>query len=992
MTIAAATTLTATGYVNLFSGVVNTGTLEARADVDVQAGFTGGTATLLINGAGNQTVGGNHTLTVGDLPNVTINKPSGNLTLAPAGPSYTGILRTSHNWTFVSVPGTFTTTGSTVVFVGGTITGSHTLDSVWIRGGTITIAAGTTVTATGYVSLFSGAVNGGTLEARADVDVQAGFTTGGTATLLINGTGNQTIGGNHTLTAGELPNVVINKPSGNLTLAPAGPSYTGILRTSHNWTYVSVPGTFTTTGSTMVFIGGTISGSHTLDSVRIRGGTITIAAGTTVTATGYINLFSGVLNGGTLAAQADVDVQVGFTGGTATLLLNGAGNQTMTSYQTLTVGDLPALVINKPAGNLTLAPAGPGTGIFRTSHNWTFVSVPGTFTTTGTTLVFTGGTITGSHTLHNVEIRGTVTIAIGSTLAANGYVNLFSGTLNGGTLAARGAIDAQSGFTGGGSATLLIDGSSPQTFTGNHTTTSGDLPNIQISSSSTVTLAGTLRLNAGTWTYVTGTVATAPASQVVLSGVVTVTGSHTLGDVYFNGSGSKTVAAGTTLTATGLVTLDNGSIDVGTVAAQANVVYLSTFDGGTGTLALTGAANQTFTGSATPTTGDIPDLLITKTGGTVSLVGTIRTTNDWILTSGTLDAGTSLVVFAGSGTTLGGTQTFYDLVVTGGPHTIGAGAPAVAGSLTLTDGTLDGGTLGAAGNVTVAGTFDGGTGTLALTGAANQTFTGSATPTTGDIPDLAITKTGGTVSLVGTIRTTNDWILTSGTLDAGTSLVVFAGSGTTLGGTQTFYDLVVTGGPHTIGAGAPAVAGSLTLTDGTLDGGTLGAAGNVTVAGTFDGGTGTLALTGAANQTFTGSATPTTGDIPDLLITKTGGTVSLVGTIRTTNDWILTSGTLDAGTSLVVFAGILTVDNGGSTLNNVMVNAGTGTVTLASDLDADGYLDVAAGTLDTASHTVTVAGDVTIDGSIHPGHRGAAPGRLRGPGARRLRRSSVCTT
>ena len=89
----------------------------------------------------------------------------------------------------------------------------------------------------------------------------------------------------------------------------------------------------------------------------------------------------------------------------------------MTGYHTAISGDLPVVVINKPAGNLTLAPAGPGTGIFRTSHNWTFTAVGGTFTTTGATVVFTSGTVTGTHTLANVDIRGgTVTIAVGTTL------------------------------------------------------------------------------------------------------------------------------------------------------------------------------------------------------------------------------------------------------------------------------------------------------------------------------------------------------------------------------------------------------------------------------------------------------------------------------------------------------------------------------------------------------------------------------------------------
>ena len=44
-----------------------------------------------------------------------------------------------------------------------------------------------------------------------------------------------------------------------------------------------------------------------------------------------------------------------FDGGTATLLINGAGAQTFTGAATTASGDLPLLVINKPSGTLTLA-------------------------------------------------------------------------------------------------------------------------------------------------------------------------------------------------------------------------------------------------------------------------------------------------------------------------------------------------------------------------------------------------------------------------------------------------------------------------------------------------------------------------------------------------------------------------------------------------------------------------------------------------------------
>ena len=280
-TVAAGDTLDIVGTLSLTGGAVATGTLAAQGDVSVAAGFTAtsSSGTLLLNGAGNQTITASHAVGSGDMPNVVINKPAGNLTLA-------GTLRTSHNWTYTAVPGTFTTTGHTMVFAGGTVTGSQTLNNVEIRGGTITIAAGTTVTATGSVALVTGAVATGTLAAQGDVSVAAGFTaTSSSGTLLLNGAGNQTITASHAVGSGDMPNVVINKPAGNLTLA-------GTLRTSHNWTYTAVPGTFTTTGHTMVFAGGTVTGSQTLNNVEIRGGTITIAAGTTVTATGSVALVS----------------------------------------------------------------------------------------------------------------------------------------------------------------------------------------------------------------------------------------------------------------------------------------------------------------------------------------------------------------------------------------------------------------------------------------------------------------------------------------------------------------------------------------------------------------------------------------------------------------------------------------------------------------------------------------------------------------------------
>ena len=132
-----------------------------------------------------------------------------------------------------------------------------------------------------------------------------------------------------------------------------------------------------------------------------------MAAGTTLTVAGTLTLTSGTLNQagptGILAAQGDVNARIGFTGGgTATLLINGCGGT-----QTLRTVPQQRRRVNaqrrhqQDSGVLTI------TGTLRTGRNWTYTS--GGLVVTGSTLVFTGSsatTITGSHTLNNVEIRG----------------------------------------------------------------------------------------------------------------------------------------------------------------------------------------------------------------------------------------------------------------------------------------------------------------------------------------------------------------------------------------------------------------------------------------------------------------------------------------------------------------------------------------------------------------------------------------------------------
>src|SRR5439155_766605 len=546
--------------------------------------------------------------------------------------------------------------------------------------------------------------------------------------------------------------------------------------------------------STVVFAGGTVTGSHSLNDVDIRA-TTSVAAGTTLTATGATTLTSGALNGtGTLAAQGTISQTFNSTGGTATLLINGSGGQTFTGAATTAGGNLPPLVIDKPSGTLSLV------GTIRTTNNWTYTA--GTLDAGTSTVLFAGGTITGSHSLNIVDFRATTSIAAGTTLTVTGSTTLTSGALNGtGSLAAQGAISQASTYTGG-TATLLVNGSGAQTFTGAATTAAGNLPLLVINKpSGTLSLAGTIRTT-NNWTYTAGTLDPG-TSTLVFAGTQTISGSQTLADVVFNNTTVHTIPGGDTLTVAGLLTLADGSIGTGTLAAQGAISQAAAFDGGTGTLLVNGTAGQTFTGAATTAAGQLPLLVIKKPSGTLTLAGTIRTTHNWTYAAGAVDAGTSTVLFAGG--TVTGSLTLNDVDFRATTSVAAGTTLTVRGSTTLTSGALNGtGTLAVHGSLSQTFNSTGGTATILISGSGGQTFTGAATTAAGNLPPLVINKPSGTLSLAGTIRTTNNWTYTAGTLDPGTSTLVFAGGTITGSHTLNAVDVRAT---TTIAAGTTLTVG-----------------------------------------------------------------------------------------------------------------------------------------------------------------------------------------
>lgn len=220
--------------------------------------------------------------------------------------------------------GTFTHNSGRVVLSNNlTWTGTATLYDLTVSAPssakTINIATGTTVTVNNTLALGgSGALtlNGaGTIAAKAGITLgNTGMNGGGSATVLVNGTGAQTLAGNSTVGQGRLPKLTIDKASGTATI-------TNTLSIGGDFTYVK--GGVTLTGSTLAFGGSDLiidaqgTSTLTLNNVVVSGnvaqlggnftvgGTTTVNSGAELKFTGYdVNITGITTVNGTLSTTS----------------------------------------------------------------------------------------------------------------------------------------------------------------------------------------------------------------------------------------------------------------------------------------------------------------------------------------------------------------------------------------------------------------------------------------------------------------------------------------------------------------------------------------------------------------------------------------------------------------------------------------------------------------------------------------------------------------
>jgi hypothetical protein len=421
------------------------------------ASFSGG---IFSGGSADITIGGNFTL------NGTAFTSTSTLLEFDGNAAFTSGIFTHNNGNvkFIATGAASTISGTSPGFYNLEFVGSgfnYTISSA----GNISVLNSLNISG---VSTYN--LNTGTIDVSGDINItNTANGCAGTATVNIIGAGNQNFNGASAAGQGALPKLTINKPSGTLNLANFPAS-------SNAFTYTS--GTVNAGTSTYCFTNGSnspyiIIGSISLNNIYFLANanmTNTISAGTTLTALGDFTMAGTnriTLNTGNININGNIFLTniAAAGGGTATITILGAGNETMdASSIAISQNLLPVIVINKPAGTLTLK------GIISASRNWTYTSGIVDANSFSSTVAFGGNNLSiasNGMSFYNVTVTGNVATLTNNLTAINnitinaGRLSPVANTVN---IAGNWSDYGTAGFTESTS-TVNFNGSNLQTIT-----------------------------------------------------------------------------------------------------------------------------------------------------------------------------------------------------------------------------------------------------------------------------------------------------------------------------------------------------------------------------------------------------------------------------------------------------------------------------------------------------------------------------------------------
>ncbi len=820
----------------------------------------------------------------------------------------------------------------------GTLTNSGT----WTGG--ITNASAFTNTQTGTVS--AGLNNSGA--ASNDGTINGGVTNSG----LFGNSG--TVNGGLTNTAGMTAN------TGTIN---GGASVSGGTLTNNNL----VVGTVAISGTGTVNNNATITGAVNNAATFNNNAAGTVSGG--LTNTGTVNANGGAINGaiannaGTFNVNGTVTSNSTFTNAFgATLAVNGGGNYTVSGPVTnggaVTVASNGTLTANAGIANTgTITNSGRvNAGVNNTGAAALITNAP-TGTWNGNLLSNTGGATVSNAGTWNGDANNTSIVTNSGT-----WTTTSAGFANSGTLTTTGTLDATKGgltntgtvnAAGGAVNGAITNGAGGHFNVTGTVTSNGTFNNSTVTSALVVTDTGKYSLvgpltNAGTVTVGTGTGGSLTVTDGITNTSVIIVAAKATVAASLSNSGGLVNSAGTwtgDVNNTGMVV--NSGTWTTTSAGFTNSGALVT----TGGLLDATKGGLTNTGTVNANGGAINGAITNGAGGNFVVTGTVTS-------SGTFNnsTDTSLLIVTDTGK--------YSLVgplTTAGTVQVGMGT---GGSLSVTDGITNRGTIAVIANATV-------TASLSNSGGVNNagTWNGDAN-NSGTVVNSGTWTTAsagfgnsGTLVTTGTLDATNGGFANTGTVNAaGTVKGAITNAGGflvtgTLVGNSTFTNN--SGGKLEVDANS--FTGITTLTNAnngiiSLAGGTIGditatnsglvvATGVSTITGAFNNqATGIVDLAqgpaAITNQLKTGSFNAQSGSAVDVRFdcstaTCQAGLLTAKGTSGTTtvNFFNLTQGTQ------VVLGGAVTVikdSTGTGTLNPTGITEHFGLVDMSVQSDGHG--------------------------------------------------------
>ena len=858
--------------------------------------------------------------------------------------------------------------------------------------------------------LGAGNVDAGTSNAISSLTLAPGtsLTLGGTLTLNLSGTGLVAI----TTTAGAGASTISG--TGSLTTGSAAPLGVATASDLTIATVITGSGGLTKAGpSTLI-----LTGSNTyLGPTSANGGILELnsAAGTAVSGSA-LSITSGTVlldQSNQIASGAEVSVTTGvlalqandnsvagltLTSGSIT----GSGTLTSTSAFDVRSGAISASLsgsvgLNKSTGGLVTLSA---------SNTY-----PGGNTITGGTLEILGagtlGSGTGSLTVNNG------TLDLGTTSQTVGATAINSGTVQNGTLTTAGVTSTGGGtvsavLAGAGGLTLnsgILTFSGSNTYTGLTTVTSGSLV---LNTSGSPAISGSVQINGGTVQLdqsnqilsaqgvgLNGGVLALQSNNNTVAGLAltsgSITGSGTLSSTSaFDvraGSISASLGGGVGLTKTtaGTVVLSGPNVYTGLTSVQGGILELNSAGSPaiSGSLSITSGSVQLDRSAQILSTkgvglnGGVLALQnnsntvagLTLTSGSITGSGTLSSTTDFAVSSGSISAslggGVGLTKTTAGTVVLSGSNVYTGLTsVQGGILELNsAGNPAISGSLSITSGSVQldrSNQIAVTQGVGVAGSV------LALQNNSNTV--------------AGLTLTSGSITGSGTLSSTTDFAVQSGSISAslggGVGLTKTTAGTVVLSGSNVYTGLTsVQGGILELNTTAGnAVAGNLTITSGTVqwdrsnqaaDNSIVTVNGGILALGANNDAIGQLVLvSGSVGGTGLLSATSDYLFQSGTVAENLGGTAGLQ---KTTSGTVLLTGSNSYVGTTSVQGGILELNSTvGTAISGSALSITSGTVLLdRSNQIASGQgVTLAGGVLALGANSNTVAGVTLTSGSI----------------------------